>query len=51
MEKYNSYCTFLTETWLNPNIEEAEVHIDEYKLIRSDRCDRLRGGAAIYIRD
>ena len=30
MENYNSYCIFLTETWLNPNIEDAEVHIDGY---------------------
>jgi len=47
----NSLCIFLTETWLNCNIEDAEVLIEGYTVLRSDRTDRLRGGAAIYMKN
>ena len=51
LRKKNSMCIFLTETWLNSDIEDAEVLIDDYTILRSDRSDRVRGGAAIYLKN
>lgn len=42
----------LTETHLNPDILDAEVHIEGYQLFRTDRGNRrLKGGVAIYLRE
>ena len=43
----------LTETWLEEGILDAEVErqIPGYKILRSDRIGRPRGGVAIYLRD
>ena len=39
----------LTETWLNANDTNDELHIDSYNIIRTDRQDVHRGGGtAIY---
>ena len=38
----------LCETWLKPEVTDAEVQIDQYEIFRSDRTQRLRGGVAIY---
>ena len=51
LEIKKSYCIFLTETWLNKDIEDAEILIEGYTIFRSDRIDRTRGGAAIYIKN
>ena len=40
----NSIGIGLTETWLNPNILDAEVMIDGFTLFRCDRLQRNRGG-------
>ena len=39
----------LTETHLNDSIFDAEVQINNYDVIRSDRTQRRQGGAALYL--
>ena len=39
----------LTETWLKPNITDAQVNIEGYNVYRADRIKRDRGGALLYI--
>jgi len=47
----------LTETWLSPNHEEAELEIEGYRLLRKDRDrekpkqGRYSGGVALYMRN
>ncbi|KAG5874796.1 hypothetical protein JTB14_012432 [Gonioctena quinquepunctata] len=41
----------ITETWLNENISDAAVKIDNYNFIRLDRGNNRRtGGTGVYIR-
>ena len=40
----------LTETWLDETVEEI-VDVDGYRIFRSDRKNRERGGTAIYVHD
>lgn len=40
----------LTETWLNKEIEDSVVNIEEYTLFRKDRQNRIGGGVAILVR-
>ncbi|KAG5899366.1 hypothetical protein JTB14_036855 [Gonioctena quinquepunctata] len=41
----------ITETWLNENISDAAVKIDNYNFIRLDRGNNRRGGGTgVYIR-
>ena len=47
----NSLGIFLTETWLTPEVSNAEVSIDGMSLYRGDRQGREHGGAALYIKD
>ena len=46
---------FLTETWLDENIDNTEIAIDSYNLCRFDRTlnsgKRSGGGLAIYYKD
>ena len=51
LKRKRSQCIFLTETWLNPDIVDAEVHIEGYTILRSDCVGRIRGGAAIFMKD
>ena len=51
MKHENSLGVILTETWLTSDINDAEVNIDGYTIYRSDRKVRMRGGAAIYLRN
>ena len=51
LHSVNSLCLFLTETWLESNIEDAEVKIHGYNILRSDRIGRKRGGVALYIKN
>lgn len=46
-------CAFgtFTESHLNPDILDAEIEIENYKVIRADRIERLCGGSCIYIRN
>ena len=45
----NSLGVLLTETWLAPEILDAELNIEGYTLFRGDRSARIIGGAAIYL--
>ncbi len=47
----NSVAIALTETWLSPQHEDAEISIPGFALYRADRASRARGGAAIYLRE
>lgn len=40
-----------TESHLNHNIKDAEVHINNYDIIRTDRTNRKKGGVITYIRE
>merc|ERR1712002_1421797 len=40
----------LTETWLDETVEEI-VDLEGYRIFRSDRKNRERGGTAIYVHD
>ena len=46
-------CVFgsFTESHLNPEILDAEVNIENYKITRADRKRRLKGGCCIYVRN
>ena len=37
--------------WLKPEILDAEVKIEGFKIIRQDREGQARGGVAIYIKE
>ncbi len=41
---------FITETWLNENIDDAAVQIHGYSLICRDRKSRTGGGVCAYIK-
>ena len=50
LENDNSIGIFLTETWLDDSIFDAEISMENFNIYRSDRNIRQRGGAAIYLR-
>ena len=39
-----------TETWLNDSINDEEIDIDGYKVVRRDRTSGSGGGVCLYIR-
>ena len=39
----------LTETHLNDSILDAEINIENYEVLRSDRIERKQGGVALYL--
>lgn len=41
----------ITETWIKPHIEKAQLSIAGYNLHRSDRIKRERGGCCLYIHE
>jgi len=41
----------LTETWLKPHIEDSQIAIPGYNILRSDRTTRKGGGTALYIQE
>jgi len=41
----------LTETHLKPHIKDAEIKIEGYSVLRSDRPERSQGGVAVYHKD
>ena len=47
----NAPFILLTETHLNPEILDAEIHIKNYTLFRSDRVGRSHGGVCTYVRN
>ena len=46
-------CPFMsiTETWTKSYIRDAQLHIENYNIYRSDRNMRSRGGAMLYIHE
>ena len=50
LHSVNSLCLFLTETWLESNIEDAEVKIQGYNILRIDRIGRKRAGLPFTLR-
>ena len=40
----------ITETWLNSSINDEEVYIDGYSILRRDRAGDHGGGVCLYIR-
>jgi hypothetical protein len=41
-----------TETWLNTNVANQEISLDNFQSpFRKDRVDRLGGGVAIYVKN
>ena len=42
---------FITETWLNENIDDGAVEIGGFSLVRRDRISRIGGGVCAYIKD
>ena len=50
LELENSIGIFLTETWLNDSVLDAEIQMEKYDIHRSDRSSRTRGGVAMYVR-
>ena len=50
--KDNPYDVFsVSETWLKPSISDAEISLPGYSVVRMDRCEKIGGGTAIYVRD
>ena len=47
---HNSVGIMLTESWLSDEILNAEINIPNFDIFRGDRCDRFRGGSAVYFR-
>jgi hypothetical protein len=45
------YILCMTETWLDSNISNNEIHIDGYNIIRLDRSHMQHGGILYYIKD
>ena len=41
----------ITETWAGPHILDAELMIEGFTAIRSDRLDRKGGGTMLYVKD
>ena len=41
----------LTETWIDPHHEDAQIHMKNYNILRSDRLNRERGGALLYVHE
>ena len=41
----------LTETWLEPEMNDSQVDIRSYNVFRADREERIRGGALLYIHE
>ncbi len=40
---------FITETWLNENIDDAAVELPNYTIVRRDRSLRIGAGVCAYI--
>lgn len=40
----------VSESWLKPFVEDSDVELEGYKLLRCDRVDRDGGGVALYVK-
>ena len=45
----NSLITFVTETWLDNTVEDAEILIPGFTVYRGDRVGRKRGGSICHL--
>ena len=50
LDQYDVSMAFITETWLNENIDDAAVCIGGYSIARCDRIDKLGGGVCAFIK-
>ena len=41
----------LTETWLDDNFLDSELHLNDYNIFRKDRSNRHGGGVLLAIKD
>ena len=41
----------ITESWLKSYVTDAQISIDNYQMLRSDRPDRVGGGCLLYVHD
>ena len=41
----------LTETWLDDNFLDSELHLNDYNIFRRDRSNRRGGGVLLAIKD
>jgi hypothetical protein len=50
LQKFDILC--FTETWLNTNVANQDISLDNFQSpFRKDRVDRLGGGVAIYVKN
>jgi len=47
---YNCDVLFLTETWLNSNIDSNLINLPNYSIFRNDRIVKRGGGVCIYVK-
>ena len=47
----NALIVALTETWLKPDILDAEIDLKGFNTFRADRSERSRGGACLFVRN
>jgi len=50
VEMHKVDVVFLTETWLVPDILDAEIELAGFEVYRSDRKSTIHGGALIYVK-
>ena len=41
----------ITETWLKPYINDAQISIPSYNVFRADRQQRIKGGSLLYVHE
>jgi hypothetical protein len=50
LQKFDIMC--FTETWLNTNVANQNISLDNFQSpFRKDRVDRLGGGVTIYVKN
>ena len=50
--KHNAFAVAVTESWLTPDVKDAEltIHIPEFSVFRSERKGRSGGGVCVFLR-
>ena len=51
MQEENFDVLFINETWLNNNVNDAEINIPGYSILRKDRDNGRGGGVAVYLKN
>ncbi|MES9884607.1 MAG: reverse transcriptase family protein, partial [Sedimenticola sp.] len=49
VEECKPYIIGITESWLKPDIKDAEIRLNDYDIFRCDRNDAAGGGALLYL--